>query len=257
MSAFHGQFVWYELATLDAPAASAFYRAVIGWNMKDAGLPDREYTILSAGERPIGGLMALSQAECKAGAQPGWIGYVAVEDVDAMVARIADAGGAIVRPASNIPGVGRFAIVDDPQGAVFAVFRGGGDGTMAPAAPDTPGGVGWHELLAQDRKSAFAFYADLFGWGVGEAVDMGDMGIYQIFTIGGVPIGGMMTRAATMPAPFWLYYVNVDRIDAAIGRVREAGGRVVNGPHQVPGGSWIVPCLDPQDCMFALVAPTR
>ncbi|GBQ31397.1 VOC family protein [Gluconacetobacter azotocaptans] len=257
MSAFHGQFVWYELATLDAPAASAFYRAVIGWNMKDAGLPDREYTILSAGERPIGGLMALSQADCTAGAQPGWIGYVAVDDVDAIAARIADAGGAILRPAGDIPGVGRFAIVGDPQGAVFALFGAGDRGAMPPAAPGTPGTVGWHELLARDRQSAFAFYADLFGWALGEAVDMGEMGIYQIFTIGGEPAGGMMTRAAAMPAPFWLYYVNVDGIDAAIGRVREAGGRVANGPHQVPDGSWIVQCLDPQDCMFALVAPTR
>ncbi|MBB2202953.1 VOC family protein [Gluconacetobacter tumulisoli] len=257
MSTSRGQFVWCELATLDAPAASAFYRAVVGWNMGDAGLPDRDYTVLSAGQTPIGGLVAMSQADCKSGAQPGWIGYIAVDDIDAIDARITDAGGAILHPASDIPGIGRFAIASDPQGAVFAVFQAGGEGAMGPAVPGTPGSVGWHELLAQERKSAFAFYADLFGWAPGEAVDMGEMGMYQIFTIGGVPAGGIMTRTATMPAPFWLYYFNVDHIDAAIGRVRKAGGHITSGPHQVPGGSWIVQCVDPQDCTFALVAPMR
>ena len=88
-------------------------------------------------------------------------------------------------------------------------------------------------------------------------MDMGAMGTYQIFAIGGVPCGGMMTKMPQIPHPFWLYYFNVDGIDAAMTRVKKAGGQILNGPMEVPGGSWIAQCIDPQGAMFAMVAPGR
>jgi len=191
------------------------------------------------------------------GARPAWTGYVGVPDVDACVARVDAAGGRVHHPPEDIPGVGRFAVVADPQGAVFIVFRGSGDGAPTPAAPGTPGHVGWRELLAGDLDSAFAFYSDMFGWTRADAVDMGPMGIYQLFATGDAPVGGMMTRPSSVPKPFWLYYFNVDAIDAAVARVGERGGRTLNGPHEVPGGSWIAQCMDPQGAMFAMVAPKR
>ena len=120
-----------------------------------------------------------------------------------------------------------------------------------------PGHFSWHELFAGELAGAFAFYADIFGWTRDQAIDMGPMGTYQLFATGGAATGGMMTKMPAMPSPFWLYYVNVDAIDAAVARVNKAGGSIVNGPHEVPGGSWIVQCLDPQRAMFALVAPKR
>jgi uncharacterized protein len=66
-----------------------------------------------------------------------------------------------------------------------------------------------------------------------------------------------MTKMPDTPAPFWLYYFNVDAIDAAAGRAKDAGGKVLMGPHQVPGGGWIVQCFDPQGAMFAMVANKR
>jgi predicted enzyme related to lactoylglutathione lyase len=86
---------------------------------------------------------------------------------------------------------------------------------------------------------------------------MGPMGIYQLFATRDVPVGGMMTRNDAIPAPVWLYYFNVDEIGAAVARVTDAGGQVLNGPHQVPGGSWIAQCRDPQGAMFAMVGPDR
>jgi uncharacterized protein len=65
----------------------------------------------------------------------------------------------------------------------------------------------------------------------------------------------MMTRMPQMPASFWLYYVNVAGVDAAVARVKTGGGQICNGPMQVPGGSWIAQCADPQGAMFALVGP--
>ena len=120
-----------------------------------------------------------------------------------------------------------------------------------------PGHVGWRELHAGDGVRAFAFYASLFGWTKGEAIDMGPMGIYQTFAIDGVPTGGMMTKTPQTPAPFWLFYVNVDALDAAVLRVERGGGQVVAGPHPVPMGRWIAHCTDPQGAIFAMLAPRR
>ncbi len=260
MSTFHGQFVWCELMTTDAAAATEFYRAVIGWSARDAGAPHVRYTILSAGETGVGGLLEMPQSVRDAGGRPGWIGYIAADDVDAMAARVKDAGGSVHRAPEDIPDVGRFAVVADPQGAVFTLFKPlGGEEPERPAAGAAPGRVGWHELHAADREAAFAFYAGLFGWTKTDAIDMGPMGIYQTFATGhekgSAMAGGMMTKTDAVARPSWLYYFNVDDIKAAVARTTEAGGRVLNGPHQVPGGSWIAQCMDPQGAMFAVVGP--
>lgn len=257
MSTFHGQFCWCELMTTDTAAATEFYRRVIGWGATDAGVPDRHYTILSAGETGVAGLMELPPAARNAGARPGWIGYLAVDDVDVMAARIKSAGGNIHHAAENIPGIGRFAVVSDPQGAIFSLIKPLDAGQAPPAAVATPGRVGWHELHAADREAAFAFYADLFGWTKAEAIDMGPMGTYQLFATGGVPVGGMMTRHDPAVPPHWLYYFNVDGIDAAVVRATDAGGQVLNGPLEVPGGMWVAQCRDPQGAMFAMVGAAR
>jgi uncharacterized protein len=249
------QFVWYELMTTDAKAAESFYRKVVGWNVQDASQGDMKYTALLAGDAPVAGLMTLPKEACDAGARPGWLGYVGVDDVEAYAGRVTKAGGKIHVPPTDIPNIGRFAVVADPQGVTFNLFKPSADMSRPAADPAKPGIVGWHELLAVDGEKAFAFYADLFGWTKAEAIDMGVMGRYQLFAAGGAPIGGMMTKPAGVPAPFWTYYFQVDGIGAAMERLKAGGGTVINGPMQVPGGSWIVQGLDPQNAMFSLVSP--
>jgi uncharacterized protein len=249
-------FVWYELMTTDVPAAAAFYSAVVGWGAQDAGLPGPPYTLLTAGETMVGGLMPLPEEAHAAGGRPGWLGYIGVDDIDAFAARVKQAGGAIHRGPDEIPSVGRFAVAADPQGAMFVLFQGGPDmQPPPPVAPGTPGHTGWHDLRAVEWQSAFAFYSGLFGWTKAEAVDMGPGGLYQTFAAGGAAIGGMMTRSENGPAPGWLYYFNVEDIDAAAARTKDGGGKVQSGPHEVPGGRWIIQGLDPQGAAFALVGP--
>ena len=257
-----GAFVWYELMTSDPAAAAAFYAKVIGWSAADSGMPGMSYTLVSAGTTQVGGIMAIPDEARAAGAQPGWEGYIAVADVDAAAARIAAAGGKVHHPPDDIPGIGRFASMADPHGASFVVFRGTpGDEAPPAAAPGTPGHVGWHELHAGDGAAAWNFYAGQFGWEKHDAMDMGPAGSYQMFGVAGSDkeqsMGGMMTKMPETPRPHWLYYINVDAIDAAAARIAAAGGKVVNGPMEVPGGSWIVNALDPQGALFALVAPKR
>ena len=257
MSEPQGQFAWYELMTTDAPDAIAFYSAVIGWKVHAAGPQHGDYMILSAGDAGAGGLMPMPKSVRDAGGRPGWMGYITVDDVDAMERRVAEAGGSVHRSASDIPEVGRFAVVADSQGAVFTLFEPLPGGPAPPPAGETPGRIGWHELHAGSWEPAFAFYAGLFGWTKTDAVDMGPMGTYQTFATAadGMMAGGMMTKAPAIPAPFWLYYFNVGDINAAVARVKEQHGQVMNGPMPVPGGQWIAQCMDRQGAMFAMVAP--
>jgi predicted enzyme related to lactoylglutathione lyase len=256
MSEPHGKFCWYELMTTDTEAAGAFYSDVLDWNLQDSGHPSMTYTLLKVGDHGIGGMMKLPDAAGEAGARPGWMGYIWVRGVEAALDRVIAAGGTVHRAPDDIPTVGRFAVVSDPQGANFILFRHFGDQEAPPVAPGTPGYTGWHELHAGDRESAFAFYADQFGWTKGEAHDMGGpVGIYQTFAIDGIQSGGMINKMEIVPHPFWLFYFNVEDIDAAAARVTAGGGQIMMGPHEVPGGSWILQGLDPQGGMFALTGP--
>ena len=249
-----GSFVWYDQMSNDLAAAETFYAKVVGWTLAPNAMNDQRYTLLKAGDAMIGGLMPIPADA--AGVRPVWMGYVAVDDVKAYADKVSRAGGAIHRPPTEIPNVGTFAVAADPFGAGFLLFRGNGDGDGAPdVASMAPGHVGWRELHAGDGPRAFDFYSGLFGWTKGDAMDMGAMGKYQLFQTRAGQAGGMMTKIANTPAPFWLYYFGVDSIDAARERVTSSGGKVINGPMEVPGGAWILQCLDPQGAMFALVGP--
>jgi predicted enzyme related to lactoylglutathione lyase len=241
-----GQFVWYDVMTPDPKGAEAFYTRVAGWGTQAwDGMP---YTMWTAHGQPIGGVMELPNA----GAPPHWLAYISVPDVDATVKEAESLGGRTIVPGTDIPKVGRYAVLADPQGAVFAVFTPAG-GT--PARDDEPriGEFSWHELMTTDYLKAFAFYQALFGWEKIEEHDMGDMGKYFIFGRQRTQLGGMFTVPPGTPMPpNWLQYIRVDSADAAAERVKANGGQIMNGPMDVPGGDRIAQCIDPQGAPFAV-----
>jgi hypothetical protein len=250
------QFFWYDLVTSDVAAARKFYCEVVGWSYDDVSQADNNYGVFKVGDVGVAGLMPFPE-EMKAGGPAVWNGYIAVEDVDAVAAQIRSEGGAVYRGPTEVPGVIKFAVVADPQGAVFIIAKGL-NAQPAPELPmGTPGTIGWRELFVTDWESDFDFYAKLFGWTKDHAHDMGKDGVYQLFAAGGHPIGGMMNRPAMMPMSWWNYYINVDSIDAAKARVEKAGGTVRMGPMEVPGGQWVLQGADPQGAHFALVALKR
>ena len=252
-------FIWYELMTDDLDGAQAFYTKVVGWKPEAWGGPDMRYVIMKpeGNERGVAGLMTIPEEAASMGARPMWLGYIHAKDVDAATEGVRLAGGTVQREPTDIPQVGRFSVVSDPQGAMFMMMTPQGP-DMPPVPPMTPGHVGWHELFAGEWKSAFDFYSSQFGWEKGEAMDMGDMGTYQLFKAGGDnPIGGMMTKTPDMPFPAWLFYFIVPALDAAIASVKAGNGKILLEPMEVPGGSWVVQCMDPQGAMFALVSMKR
>lgn len=248
----NGQFVWYDLGTTDKDAAKAFYGAVLGWDGED--VPALHYTVFKSAGVPAAGLMVLPDHLQQAGTPPHWLGYIGVDDVDAAAERITGAGGQVRHTPTDIPDVGRFAVLADPQGAVFAVFRGNAD--APPVPPMSPGHVAWRELVTTDREASVRFYFDLFGWTAGEAHEFGPAGTYQIFNYDGLSRGGIM-RAPEGMRPGWLFYFAVNGIDEAVRRVQNAGGVVFFGPQEVPGGAWIINARDPQGAFFGLVSGTR
>ncbi len=245
-----GDFVWYELCTSDPAAAADFYAQVVGWTVKPSGMPGMDYRLICLGDRQIAGIMTLPPGEMPP--RPVWFGYVGVDDVDAKAKEIAAAGGAIHKAPEDIPTVGRFAVVTDPQGAVFMLFKGAGT-PPPPLGMMQTGSIGWHELHAGDAEAGWGFYEQMFGWTKDTLHDMGPMGGYQLFKASGPAIGGMMTDTHSSPHPYWLYYFVVDDIDAGLERVQAHGGTLLFGPQEVPGGAWIINAQDPQGGLFALV----
>jgi predicted enzyme related to lactoylglutathione lyase len=250
MDSSHGHFVWYELVTTNMEAAKAFYTKVVGWGAQDVA--GAAYTLFTAQGAPVCGLISMPEDAREEGYRPTWLGYIGVDDVDFTADRIAQLGGDIYVPPREIPNISRFAVALDLQRVSIAVFKWLDGGGQQPAKLDTPGRVGWHELLAADRDEAFAFYAELFGWQkVGAGSRAADA--YQLFSAGGQTLGGICTKPAAVPFPFWLYFFNVPDIDMAITHVNEGGGEILDGPTEVPDGNWMLRCTDPQGAIFALL----
>jgi hypothetical protein len=253
MANHHGRFVWYELMTTDLPAAREFYGRVVGWNPVDAKMPGWDYWMFNAGQTPVAGAMVLPDEARSMGVPPSWTGYVAVDDVDAAAAKVTANDGAVQVPPRDIPTVGRFAVVSDPHGAPLALFKPANPDQDLPADQEAQGHVGWNELHAGDLAADFDYYARLFGWQKKDAMDMGEMGVYQMFGLGNDTLGGMMTKTPDTPMPVWNYYFNVGNIDEAADRVKSAGGQVIFGPEAVPGDMFILMGVDPQGAHFALL----
>lgn len=249
----HGRPCWFELMTPALAPARDFYSTVFDWQVSDAGMPDFTYLLAQAGDAMVAGMMDRTDPQ-----MPGaWMVYLAVDDVDATAAAIARDGGAVHEAPDDIPGTGRFAIVADPQGAVFGLL------TMLPMDPppesgafdrDRAGHGRWIDLRTPDPAAALAFYGRHFGWRKDGAMPMGEAGDYLLFARDGGPIGGIMPLMGA-PAPAWQPYFGVVDVAATIARVKAGGGSLRHGPNEVPGPALVVQATDPQGIAFAFVGP--
>jgi predicted enzyme related to lactoylglutathione lyase len=250
-----GRFAWHELMTPDPDAAIRFYSQVVGWSTEQfPGIPD--YRLWSSGGKQRGGVLHQSEEERNRGLAPHWLMYVAVPDVDATIRQAEGLGGRVRIPAKSVPSVGRYAVLADPQGIVFALYA---PENPRPSSDDAEiGDFSWHELAAPDPNGVWPFYQTLFGWEKSTAMDMGALGTYQIFRRGGgkADLGAFYRRPAEMPGTAaWLMYVRVPSADRAAETVARLGGKVLDGPMDVPGGR-IAPCVDPQGAAFAVHSTT-
>lgn len=249
----HGSFIWYELLTSDPDAAAEFYGEVIGWNARNAGQAGMDYRLFSMDGTDVAGLMRSEEGM----PPPVWLGYIGVNDVDAAAARIREAGGSIHLPPADIPNVGRFAMVADPQGVVFYIMRGNVDQASTAFDGMAPGHCRWNELVTTDQAAALDFYIDQFGWEKGDAMPMGEAGEYRFINHHGEMIGAMMNSMGGKQRPMWNFYFGVRDIDKATEAVRAHGGTITFGPCEIPGGEYAVNAIDPQGAAFGLVGPRK
>jgi predicted enzyme related to lactoylglutathione lyase len=186
------------------------------------------------------------------GPPPGWFGYIGVDDVDAAVARIQSAGGSVHMPPTDIEGVGRLAMVADPQGVVFYVMKGSSPEGSSAFKRMAPGHGEWNELVTTDDQAALDFYGEQFGWKKDGAMPMGEMGDYSFLGHDGGMIGAVM-KAPPGVTPGWNYFFRVGDIDEAKQRIEDAGGSISQGPIEVPGGDFVIYAADPQGAKFGVV----
>jgi predicted enzyme related to lactoylglutathione lyase len=238
-----GRFMWHELMSKDPKAAAAFYKDVVGWTSQPWD-KDPSYTMLTAGGRPMAGTFAPPDAD----APKNWLSYIGTPRLDVTARQVIELGGKVLKPAADIPDIGRFAILQDPQGAVFIAFTP----KQAPADSLKPGlgDFSWHELVTTNWQAAFDFYQKLFGWEKTESVEMGPGNTYQMFGWKGYTLGAMFNKPAG--PPIWLPYVLVPDAKKVVDTVKRLRGSVTNGPMEVPGGDWITQGIDPQGVMFAV-----
>lgn len=255
-----GRFIWYELMTTDPQGAAAFYEAVVGWTIvgqTEPGAPVDYRHIVRADGGHNGGMLVLTDQMVANGAQPCWLGYLHVADVDAAVSAIVADGGKVLMPKMTIP-EGSFALLTDPQGVPIYVMTPVPPPGQPAAVSDafdgmTPQHVSWNELLAPDLDAAKAFYAKHFNFEFNSSMPMGPMGDYCFVDHGGDTIGAMMQKPPEVPVGLWNYYIRVADIEAATATVRDLGGKVLAGPMEVPGGDWVINGVDPQGAAFSLV----
>ena len=250
-----GQFVWHELMTTDAKGAVGFYSKVAKLKTQPAAF-EKSYTMLVGGGRPMGGLMVLAGDATSTGTPPSWLTYIGTGDVDETAKKAESLGGKIIKSPGPVPDGGRFAILQDPQGAVFAIYSASAAQRGNALPTDVPlGHSSWHELATTDHAAAFSFYQQLFGWQTTSSMDMGPQGVYRMFAPAGAKdaFGGMYTKAPGSPGgPNWLPYIKVGDARPATKTAKSRGAQILNGPMQVPGGGWISMGIDPQGAAFAI-----
>jgi predicted enzyme related to lactoylglutathione lyase len=244
-----GRFVWHELHTTDRPKAQKFYSALIGWETKEVPMgPGEPYTLCLLDGKDHAGI---TKSMAPAHVPPHWVPYIAVDSVDASAARAKELGGRVLMEPTDIPEVGRFAAIADPQGAAFALFT---SAKAYPAEPERPpvSAFCWEELMSSDPEAAAKFYAGLFGYTV-DSTDMGPIGTYRILKTGDRMRAGIMKLPPQGPQQsHWLEYIAVKDVDASTRNAREIGAKTLVEPTDIPKIGRFSVIADPTGAAIAL-----
>jgi uncharacterized protein len=237
-----GTFVWHEHLSSDPKQAQDFYTQLFGWETEVWKPGEMDYMMISSGGKTHGGFFKAPE-----GVPNHWIGHVLVDSADETAEKVKAAGGTILMDPMDIPEVGRFAPIADPQGAVVSAFQPAGDGP-------TPEGVFvWDELGTQDVEAAERFYGAVFGW---TSTDMGEeYGGYKIFQIGETRVAGAMKLRDSSAPSGWAPYIAVDDADATVDKGKKLGGSALLEPMDVPAVGRIAVLSDPQGAVFGIIKP--
>lgn len=243
-----GTFCWADLGTPDAAAAKRFYTSLFGWTAEDRPMgPDACYTMLQIDGRAVAALY--QQESVQQGMPPHWLSYISVASVNDVARRAKDLGGTALMDPFDVLDVGRMAMLQDPTGAVIALWEPHSHAGAAIAGE--PGAICWNELATTDTTRAETFYTSMLGWSA-ERRPMG-AAAYIMFTDNGSARGGMMEIAASRGPvpPHWLVYFAVTDIEGLTALAQLLGGAVRVAPADTPGVGRFAVLADPQGAVFA------
>jgi hypothetical protein len=237
---------WVDLGTPDIEKSAQFYSGLFGWNCPEGPADAGGYRVCDIGGKFVAGLGPQQNP-----GPPVWAVYVNVASADDTAGAVTANGGQVFVPPMDVMDAGRMAVFADPVGAVISVWQPG----MHPGAQvvNEPGTFSWAELLTTDIAASKAFYGAVFGWGADTHGD--GPGAYTEWTVSGRSISGMMEKPPMMPAevpPHWGVYFSVADTDAAVARVTELGGAVMNPPMDIEPGRFAV-VADPAGAMFNVI----
>jgi uncharacterized protein len=237
-----GTFVWRENVSPDPQRAEQFYTELLGWEIEHFQSGDFDYPMIKANGQLHGGFPTVPE-----GTPAHWVSNVQVDDADDTIEKTRAAGGDVVVGPMDIPEVGRYAVLKDPQGAIFVAFQPAGDG------PTGEGVFVWDELGTQDVAGAESFYNAVFGW---TTSDMGDeYGGYKIFNLGEKGVGGLMKMPDPSVPSMWVPYVAVEDVDATVAKAQELGASAIIEGMDVPNVGRIAVLADPLGAAFGIIKP--
>ncbi len=247
-----GTFCWIELGTSNRDEGKKFYSQLFGWETEDfpAG-PGMIYTMLRLDGKDVGGLYELTKEMTTQGVPPHWLSYVSVSNADESAAKVKELGGTLMKEPFDVMDIGRMAVVQDPTGAVFAIWQPLKH--QGAAIVNVPNSFCWNELATPDTKKAGDFYSSLFGWGK-KVQQMGPM-TYTSFMNGERPAGGMYEpppETGNVP-PHWLVYFAVDDCDAKAEKANKLGAKTIVPPADIPGTGRFAMIQDPQGAAFGII----
>lgn len=248
-----GTFCWVELGTTDGEAAKKFYTELFGWTFNDSPVgPGMVYTMLQLNGKDVGALYQMPPEMTSQGIPPNWLSYAAVASADESATKAKELGATLMKEPFDVMTVGRMAVIQDPTGAVFAIWQAGthkGAGTVG-----VPGAFVWNELATTDTAKAGTFYTGLFGWGL-DTKTFGSMD-YTIFQNGDDKgAGGMFKLTPEMAGvpPHWLVYFAAEDCDAKVEKATELGATTIKPAEDIPGVGRFAILQDPQGAVFAII----
>ena len=243
---------WVDLATTDVEGAKTFYGALFGWDAMDVPTDQGgSYTMFSKNGKAVAGMGELPAEQQAAGVPPLWATYIAVDDVDATIAKVEASGGSVVMPAMDVMDQGRMAFVNDSTGAAVGLWQAGQH--YGAQLVNEAGALSWNELITDDTASAQKFYTDVFGYGV-EVAEMPN-GPYTSFKLGDKYIGGMMGKTEDMGdfPNYWGVYFGTDDCDASLEIAKANGGRVIMEAMDIPEVGRFGVVADPAGAAFTVI----
>jgi predicted enzyme related to lactoylglutathione lyase len=248
-----GRFIWHDLMTTDREAAAGFYTGLLGWKIDHINMGSFTVSLINVGGRRVGGIMQEEHIP-----HSHWMPYIAVDDADAICGRIRAAGGAVCIEPGDVPPLGRFAVVNDPQGGFFSVLKRPADRMPPPEDPNASppdGSFVWDELTTTDPDGAAAFYASMFGWNI-EKMDMGPES-YWLVREGRRDFAGMLRQPPGDRRPAWTPYISVPDVDASVARAGSLGAKTCVEPRDIPQVGRFAVLADPTGAVVTLYRDAR